>query len=229
MRCAALSNLLCRSTSIVLIKPFQTSFFLQPAHQEASCAALSTINWYGFAEEAGYTIPFIWPSPARVAIILSVAMALEAIHCLPLFPFSYTQHIITTTFGKWSTGSKFVRAQNCVTDSELSSASWLAAWLPAGARSAGWLPPVELACLPHCVWFLRYSVRPLFVNCSFLFHEERNKIRRRNWSDSLIPFLIVWTQIKSLNSLSAPPSPPFLFLLSSGGIEWIKFHLEELK
>lgn len=72
VHCPALSNLLCRSTSVVLRKPFQASFFLQPAHQGAPCAAQSTIYWHGFAEEAGDTVPLLWPSPGRVVNILPV-------------------------------------------------------------------------------------------------------------------------------------------------------------
>lgn len=117
-------------------------------------------------------------------------------------------------------GNKFGRAPNCITSPKFSCASWLAARLLQYLTLLADDLLCELDNLPLCVNFRCYSVRLSFLSCSFLFHEERHKIRRRNRSASLISFLIVWTQIKYL---------PFFLLLSSAGIEWIKFNLEVLK
>lgn len=201
MHCAALSNLLCRSTSIVLIKPFQSSFFLQPLTKKLLALLWAPLIGMALLRKLGTLSPLYGHHLQEQQSFFQLLWLLRLYSVFPCSHFLHSTHHNNHFWKVVYCGSKFVRAQNCVTDSELSSASWLAAWLPAGAGSVGWLSPVELACLPLCVRFICYSVRPLFLNCSFLFHEERNKIRRRNWSASSIPFLIVWTQIKSLKSL----------------------------
>lgn len=214
MHCAAL---ICRSASGVLIKPFQTSFLLQPAHQEAPCAARSTINWHGFAEAAGDPS---YGHCLEVAVIIPVTYGNWGEMLSSLVPFPCTQHKVTAISGNVSAVAinLFVLKiasplQNSAVPSDL---------LPSCCSTS--LLADDLLCeldnLPLCVKFRCYSVRLSFLSCSFLFHEERQKIRRRNRSASLISFLIVWTQIKHL---------PFFLLLSSAGIEWIKFNLEVLK
>lgn len=100
--CPALSNLLCRSTSVVLRKPFQASFFLQPAHQGAPCAAQSTIYWHGFAEGAGDTVPLLRPSPGRVVTVLPVTSGYWGYTFSSQVRFPYTQHTVTTISGEGS-------------------------------------------------------------------------------------------------------------------------------
>lgn len=99
MHCAAL---ICRSTSGVLIKPFQASFLLQPAHQEAPCAALSTINCHGFAEAAGDPDPLCGRC-LEVTIILPVTYGNRGEMLSSLVPFPCTQHTVTAIFGRMST------------------------------------------------------------------------------------------------------------------------------
>lgn len=82
----------------MLKQPFQTSFFLQPAHQEAPYAALSITSWHVFAEDAE-TLP-----PCYGHRLQESHMDIGA-ECSPhLFPFlTHNTLFGTTNFGRGST------------------------------------------------------------------------------------------------------------------------------
>lgn len=106
----------------------------------------------------------------------------------------YTTHGNNHFCKRVSCGNNFVCDENCVTSSKLKLCQ-LTYCLP--VATSGWLPPVW-ACMSFLFVFSFNAIQSDLYFLTALFHEERDEIRRRNWSASLIPFLIVWTQIKSL-------------------------------
>lgn len=139
------------------------------------------------------TAPLLRSSPARVAYGYWGCM----IPSLVSFP--YTQHTFwNNKFWKGIYhGSRFNHIQNHVTSWKFSSSFWFAIWLLAVADCCLTTSCVNLPVF-LCVKFICCTIRLSFLNCSFLFCEEREEIRRWNWSVSLIPFLIVLTQITFL-------------------------------